>query len=83
MHVLHRPHLHHAVAIGAACAALAIVLTLLVAGTLNDVWSVSTSGSTPAASPDVHATAAAPGWNLSPLTDLLRAPVPPVWSAGA
>jgi hypothetical protein len=71
------------VAIGAACAALALVLTLLVAGTLNDVWSVSTSGSPPAASPGVRATSTQPGWNLRPLTHLLRAPVGSVWSAGA
>ena len=52
MHVLHRPHLLHAVAITAACAALAIVLTLLLAGTLNDLTSTSASGSpTPNAEP--------------------------------
>jgi hypothetical protein len=41
VHVLDRPHLLHAAAITAACATLAIVLTLLLAGTLNDLTSTS------------------------------------------
>ena len=84
MHVLHRPHLPHAAAITAACAALALALTLLLAGTLNDVGSVSASGS-PAATPrerplDVEPR---PGWNRSPLTSLLRSPVRVPWAAGS
>jgi hypothetical protein len=80
VHVLHRPHLPHAAAITAACAALALVLTLLLAGTPNDFGSVSASGS-PAATPaSVRATSTEPGWQLSPFTSLLRSPVPLPWA---
>jgi hypothetical protein len=83
VHVLHRPHLPHAAAITAACAALALVLTLLLAGTLNDFGSISASGS-PAATPvSVRSTSTEPGWNVSPFTRLLRSPVPVPWSAGS
>ena len=81
MHVLHRPHLTHAAAITAACAALAVVLTLLLAGTLNDFG--STVGSPAAAPASVRATSTEPGWNVSPFTSLLRSPVPVPWSAGS
>jgi hypothetical protein len=83
VHVLHRPHLPHAMAIGAACAALAVVLTLLVAGTLNDFGSTSPSGSLAAAPASVRSTSTEPGWNLSPFTSLLRPPIPIPWSAGS
>jgi hypothetical protein len=81
VHVLHRPHFPHAAAITAACAVLAVVLTLLLAGTPNDFGSSSASGS-PAATPaSVRATSTEPGWQLSPFTSLLRSPVPVPWSA--
>ena len=83
MHVLHRPHLPHTAAITAACAALALALTLLLAGTLNDVGSVPASGS-PAATPvSVRSTSTGPGWNRSPFTSLLRSPVRVPWAAGS
>lgn len=83
MHVLHRPHFAHAATITAACAALAVVLTLLFAGTLSDYGSSSPSGS-PAATPaTVRATSTEPGWRLSPFTSLLRSRVPVPWSAGS
>lgn len=79
MHVLHRSHLPHAAAITAVCAALAVILTLLLAGTLNDFGSSSTSGS-PAATPvNVRSTSTQPGWSHSPFTSLLRSPVPVRW----
>lgn len=83
MHVLHRPDLPHAAAITAACAALAIVLTLLLVGTLNGFGSLSASFSPAAAPASVRATSTEPGWNLSPFTSLLRSPVPVPWSAGS
>ena len=83
MHVLDRPHLLHAAAITAACAALAIVLTLLLAGTLNDLTSTSASGSPTPTPSRVHSTSTRAGWNLSPFTSLLRAPVRVPWTAGS
>ncbi len=82
MHVLDRPHLPHAAAITAACAALAVVLTLVFAGTLNDFGS-TVSGSPPAAPAGVRSTSTEPGWNVSPFTSLLRSPVLVPWSAGS
>ena len=82
MHVLDRPHLLHAAATAAACAALAIVLTLLLAGTLNDLASTSAGGpSTPTPS-RVQSTSTGVGWNPSPFTSLLRSPVRVPWTAG-
>jgi hypothetical protein len=79
VHVLHRPHLAHAAAIAAACTAMAIVLTLLFANTLNDFGSTSTLG--PAAAPtSAHSTSTQPGWNLNPFTSLLRRPAATPWS---
>jgi hypothetical protein len=83
VHVLHRPHLNHAAAITAACAALAVVLTLLLAGTLSDFGSSSASGSPAAAPTSVRWTSTEPEWNVNPFTSLLRSPVPVAWSAGS
>lgn len=83
MHALHRPHLPDAVAIGAACAALAVVLTLLLAPTLNDFASGSASGSSAAAPASVRSTSTALGWNLSPFRSLLRSHVRWPWSSGS
>ncbi len=82
MHVLHRPHLPHAAATAAVCAALAIALTLLLAGTLNDLTSSSTGGSPTATRPPVRSTWTGAGWNLNPFTRLLRSPVVVPWTAG-
>lgn len=84
MHVLHRPNLPHAATIAAAGAALAIVLSLLLAGTLNDFASTSTSAGGSATTTPLSAQSTWPGagWNLNPLTSLLRAPVPIPWTAG-
>ena len=83
MHVLHRPHLPQAVTIAAACAALAIVLSVLLAGTLNDLTSTSANGSrTPTPTP-AQATSTSAGWNLSPFTSLSRSPVRVPWTAGS
>ena len=82
MHVVPRPHLPPAPAIAAVCAALAIGLTLLLAGPLNDLASTSAGGSPIAAPTPVRSAATGAGWNLSPLTSLLRAPVPIPWTAG-
>lgn len=82
MHVLHRPHLPHAATIAAVCAALAIVLTLLLAGTLNDLASTPAGGSPTATPSHLYSTSTGAGWNLSPLTRLLRSPVPVPWTAG-
>jgi hypothetical protein len=83
VHVLDRPHLLHAAAIAAACAALAIVLTLLLAGTLNDLTSTSASRSPTPTLSHVHSTSTGAGWNLSPFTSLLRSPVRFPWTAGS
>ena len=83
MHVLHRPHLLHTAAIAAACAALAIVLTLLLAGTLNDLTSSTASGSPTATPSRVQTTSNGGGWNLRPFTSLLRSPVRVPWTAGS
>ena len=83
MHVLHRPHLPHAVTIAAACAALAIALTLLLAGTLSDLTSASAGGSATAPPTAVQSTSTGAGWNLSPFTSLLRSPVQFPWTAGS
>ena len=82
MHVLHRPDLPHAATIAAACAALAIVLTLLLAGTLNDLTSTSAGGSPTATPTPVRSTSTGAGWNLSPFTSLSRSPVRVPWTAG-
>ena len=82
MHVLHRPHLPHAATIAAACTALAIVLTLLLAGTLSDLTSASAGGSPTATPTPVQSTSTGARWNLSPFTSLLRSPVPVPWTAG-
>ena len=82
MHVLHRPHLPHAATLAAACAALAIVLTLLLAGTLKDLMSTSASGSPTATPPPVQSTSTGAEWNLNPFTSLLRSPVRVPWTAG-
>lgn len=83
MHVLHRPHLPHAAAIATACAALAIALTLLLAGTLNDLTSTAAGGSTTAIPTRIQSTSIGAGWNLSPFTSLLRSPVRGQWRAGS
>ncbi len=83
MHVLHRPHLLNAAAIAAACATLAIVLTLLLVGTLNHLTSTSASGSPTATPSRVQSTSTRAGWNLSPFTSLLRSPVRVPWTAGS
>jgi len=83
VHVLHRPHLLPAAAIAAACAALTIVLALLLAGTLNDLTSTSTGGSPTPTPSRVQSTSTRSGWNLSPLTSLLRWPVRVPWTAGS
>ena len=82
MHVLHRPHLPHAATIAAACAGLAIVLTLLLAGGLNDLTFTSAGGSPTATTARVQSTWTGAGWNLSPFTSLLRSPVRVPWTAG-
>jgi hypothetical protein len=83
VHVLHRPHLLHGAAIAAACAALAIVLTLLLAGPLNDLTSTSASDSPTPTLSRVQAKSNGGGWNLSPFTSLLRSPVRVPWTAGS
>ena len=83
MHVLDRRHLLHAAAIVAACAALAILLTLQLAGTLNDLTSTSATGSPTPTLSRVRATSTGGGWNLSPFTSLLRSPVRVPWTAGS
>jgi hypothetical protein len=83
VHVLHRPHLLHAAAITAACAALAIVLTLLLAGTLKDVTFTSAGGSSIPAPSRIQSTSTHAGWNLSPFMSLLRSPVRVPWAAGS
>jgi hypothetical protein len=83
VHVLDRPHLLHAAAIAAACAVLAIMLTLLLAGTLNDLTSTSASGLPTPPPSRVQSTSARAGWNLSPFTSLLRSPVRVPWTAGS
>jgi hypothetical protein len=83
VHVLHRPRLPHAAAITAACAVVALALTLLLAGTLNDLQSSSASGSPAAAPLSVRATSTEPGWNRGPFTSLLRSPVRVPWPAGS
>ena len=82
MHVLHRPHLHHAATIAATCAALAIALTLLLAGTLNDLTSTSASGSPTATPTPARSTPTGAEWNLNPFTNLLRSRVPVPWTVG-
>jgi hypothetical protein len=82
VHVLHRPNLHHAATIAAACAALAIALALLLAGTLKDLTSTSASGSPSATPTAVPSTSTGAGWNLNPFTSLLRSPVRVAWTAG-
>jgi hypothetical protein len=82
VHVLHRPYLPHAATIAAACAALAIVLTLLLAGALNDLTSTSAGGSPIATPTPVQSTSTGAGWNRSPFTSLLRSPVRVSWTAG-
>lgn len=82
MHALRRPHLPHAATIAAACAALAIVLTLLLADTLNDLTSTSAGGSPTATPPPVQSTSTSAGWSLSPFTSLVRSPVRVPWTAG-
>ena len=89
MHVLRRPDLRHAVAVGAPCAVLAVVLTLLVAGTLNEFGSSSPSRSPAPAPASVYSTSTEPGWNWSPLRSrnmfrsLMRSPGPVLWSSGS
>ena len=85
MHVLHRSDLPHAAAITAVCAALAVALTLLFAGTLSDFGfrSASVSPAGAAAPASVRAASTAPGWNRSPFTRLLRSTVRLPWAAGS
>lgn len=83
MHVVHRPELPHVAAITAACAALAVALTLLFAGTLNDLGSGSVPGSPVATPARLPATATGPGWALSPFASLLRTPVRAPWMTNA
>jgi hypothetical protein len=82
VHVLHRPHLPHAAPIAAACAALAIALTLLLARALNDLTSASAGGSPTGTPAPVQSTPTGAGWNLNPLTNLLRSPVRAPWTVG-
>ena len=76
MHVLNRPHLPPAATITAAGAALAIVLTLLLAGTLNDLTSTSADGSpTPAPTP-VQSTPTGCGMESEPVHEPVALPRP-------
>jgi len=78
-----RRHLLDAAAIVAACAALAILLTLQLAGTLNDLTSTSASGSPTPTPRRVKSTSTGAGWNLSPFTGPVRSPVRVPWTAGS
>jgi ABC-type Fe3+-siderophore transport system permease subunit len=82
VHVLDRPHLPHAATIAAAGAALVIALTLLLASTLNDLTSPSTSGPSTVTPTPAESTSTGAGWSLSPFTNLLRSPVRAPWTAG-
>ena len=82
MHVLHRPHLPHTATIAAGSAALAIGLTLLLAGPLNDLTSSAAGGPPTVTRAPVQSTWTAAGWNLSPFTKLLRSGVRARWTAG-
>jgi hypothetical protein len=58
MHALHRPNqLHRAALAAVAAAVLAIVLTLAIAGGLNDLSSAPTPASAPTPRAAVHASA--------------------------
>jgi hypothetical protein len=83
VHVLDRRHLPPAATIAAAGAALAIVLTLMLAGTLHDLTSTSASGAPTATPTPAQATSTGAGWNLSPFTSLLRSPVRVPWTAAS
>lgn len=67
MHVLHRLHLPRAIAVTAIAAALAMILTLALAGSLNDLAFAPTSSSTLTPVVAAHAPATSSSAAVSPL----------------
>jgi hypothetical protein len=75
VHALHHAHLPQAAVITAACVALALALTLLLAGTLNQPGSIPAFGSPAATQVSARSTSTESRWNPSPFASLLRSPV--------
>jgi hypothetical protein len=87
MHVLRRSHdLHRAALVAVAAAVLAIVLTLVIAGGLNDLSSTPTAASVPSPHATMHASAIGPQtsnpFTHSPFTSPFTAPVRLRWASG-
>jgi len=85
MHALHRPHLPTAVAATVGAAVLAIVLTLVTAGTVSDLGSAPASATAPRPPAAIQATAARPSpstspFTRSPFTGLLTVPLTSPWA---
>ena len=88
MHVLHRPHqLHRAGLAAVAAAVLAIVLTLAIAGGLNDLSSTPTAASAPTPHAVVHASAISSQtsnpFTHTPFASPFTAPVRLPWASAA
>ncbi len=85
MHVLHRPH--HLQRAAVAAAVLAIVLTLVIAGGLNDLSSAPTPTGTPPPRAAVYASAvSSPAGNPfthRPFTRIFTEPVRLPWASAA
>jgi hypothetical protein len=80
MHALHRPHVLRAMMVTLIAAVLAIVLTLALATSLNDLASTPApagAADTPYALP---ASATSHGWHMSPFAPLLSAPPAVPWA---
>lgn len=83
MHVLHRSHLPRVASVSIAAAILAIVISLALAGTLNNISQTGENTVTPAR----HTAAAltttlqttAPQWVSDPFASLLSRPLPQPW----
>ena len=85
MHVLHRPHLHRAIAVTLITALLSIVLTLAIASGLNDHGSVPGPATASGPAVAVQVSLAPPGpstspFRRSPFSNLLTAPVTQPWA---
>lgn len=85
MHVLHRPHLHRAIAVTAIAAALSIIFTLATAPGLSDLAFAPPRATAPSppAGPQVSATrlgASTSAFTRSPFSSLLTVPVTSPWA---
>ena len=83
MHVLHRPHVPRLVSVSMIAAILAIVISLALASTVNNIsqpangTSMTPHRTAPAVTSALHTNT--PRWATNPFSSLLSRPLPQPW----